>query len=177
MIRCCWSRASSHARARRQHVTSSPPATDARGARTLTIIGTNDLHGALDRLPLLAGFIANVRAARAADGGGVLLLDGGDMFQGTLESNLAEGADVVSAYNAIGYDAVAIGNHEFDFGPEGPGVTAKAGRRRSARRAQGARRARRSFRSSCPNIDRRDRAASASSGRTCRRRCCSRSRA
>ena len=42
------------------------------------------------------------------------------MFQGTLESNLGEGAAVVRAYNALGYAAVAIGNHEFDFGPAGP---------------------------------------------------------
>jgi 5'-nucleotidase len=98
-----------------------------KSARTLTIIATNDLHGAVDRLPLFAGFIANIRDARKADGGGVLLVDGGDMFQGTLESNLAEGTDVVRAYNAIAYDAVAIGNHEFDFGPEGPEVTAKTG--------------------------------------------------
>lgn len=110
-----------------KHVDRGPPGGAVKkGARTLTIIGTNDLHGAVDRLPLLAGFIENVREARKADGGGVLLLDAGDMFQGTLESNLAEGADVVRAYNAIGYDAVAIGNHEFDFGPEGPDVTAKA---------------------------------------------------
>src|SRR5690348_1759001 len=102
-----------------------PPAAKP-GARTLTIIGTNDLHGALDRLPLLAGFVDNVRAARAADGGGVLLVDAGDMFQGTLESNLAEGADIVKAYNAMGYAAVAIGNHEFDYGPEGPAVTARS---------------------------------------------------
>jgi 2',3'-cyclic-nucleotide 2'-phosphodiesterase (5'-nucleotidase family) len=100
-----------------------PPAAK-QGARTITILGTNDLHGAIDRLPLFAGFVANVRAARAADGGGVILLDGGDMFQGTLESNLAEGADVVRAYNQIGYTAVAVGNHEFDFGPEGPAVVA-----------------------------------------------------
>jgi 2',3'-cyclic-nucleotide 2'-phosphodiesterase (5'-nucleotidase family) len=93
------------------------------GAVTLTIIGTNDLHGALARLPLLGGFIANLRAARAADGGGVVLVDAGDMFQGTLESNITEGADVVRAYNAIGYTAAAVGNHEFDFGPEGPAVT------------------------------------------------------
>ena len=46
--------------------TPQPPA-----VRTLTIIGTNDLHGALDRLPLFAGYVANLRAARAADGGGV----------------------------------------------------------------------------------------------------------
>ena len=92
---------------------------------TLTILGTNDLHGALERVPLLAGFVANVRAARAADGGAVLLVDGGDLFQGTLESNLGEGVDVVRAYNALGYTASAIGNHEFDYGPVGPAVTAK----------------------------------------------------
>lgn len=90
------------------------------GALTISIIGTNDLHGALERLPLFAGYMENLRVARAADGGGVVLLDGGDMFQGTLESNINEGADVVSAYNAIGYTAAAVGNHEFDFGPEGP---------------------------------------------------------
>ncbi len=93
------------------------------GAVTLTIIGTNDLHGAIDRLPLFAGYMANLRAARAADGGGVVLVDGGDMFQGTLESNLEEGRHVVAAYNAIGYTAAAVGNHEFDFGPEGPKAT------------------------------------------------------
>lgn len=101
------------------------PALQPPPVRTLTIIGTNDLHGALVRLPLIAGYIANVRAARAADGGGVLLVDGGDLFQGTLESNLAEGADVIKAYNAMGYAASAIGNHEFDFGPIGPAVTAQ----------------------------------------------------
>jgi 5'-nucleotidase len=103
------------------------PAAGLRGEVTLSIVGTNDLHGALERLPLFAGFVANLRAARAADGGGVVLVDGGDMFQGTLESNLGEGADVVRAYNRIGYAAVAIGNHEFDYGPEGPAVTAAGG--------------------------------------------------
>jgi len=93
------------------------------GALTISIVGTNDLHGALERLPLLAGYMTNLRAARSADGGGVVLLDGGDMFQGTLESNINEGADVVRAYNEIGYTAAAVGNHEFDFGPEGPKAT------------------------------------------------------
>lgn len=93
------------------------------GSVTLSIIGTNDLHGAIDRLPLFAGYMANLRAARQGDGGGVLLLDAGDMFQGTLESNLEEGKHIVRAYNAIGYTAAAVGNHEFDFGPEGPAAT------------------------------------------------------
>ena len=89
-------------------------------AITISIVGTNDLHGHIEALPRLGGYLANLRAARARDGGGVVLLDAGDMFQGTLESNLNEGAAVVRAYNALAYDAAAVGNHEFDFGPVGP---------------------------------------------------------
>ena len=99
---------------------------------TLSIVGTNDLHGGVlpvgerGGLALLAGYVNNVRAARARDGGAVLLIDAGDMWQGTLESNLTEGAAVVAAYNTLGYTAAAIGNHEFDFGPVGPAATPQA---------------------------------------------------
>ncbi|MCB9596396.1 MAG: 5'-nucleotidase C-terminal domain-containing protein [Sandaracinaceae bacterium] len=89
---------------------------------TITIVGTNDLHGHVGALPVLAGYVSALRELRAQDGA-VVLLDGGDMFQGTLESNLLEGAPVVEAYDAIGYDAVTIGNHEFDYGPVGERVT------------------------------------------------------
>jgi len=142
------------------------------GARTISIVGTNDLHGALDRLPLFGGFIANIRAAREADGGGTLLLDAGDMFQGTLESNMAEGADIVKAYNALKYDAVCVGNHEFDFGPDGPLAVPKSIRVAHSSCA----RARRSSRSSS-RTSRTSRAVTASSGRTCRHRSSSRSAA
>ncbi len=90
------------------------------GPVTISIIGTNDVHGAITRLPLFAGYVANVRTARKADGGGVLLIDAGDIFQGTFESNLGEGVDMIRAYNALGYTAATIGNHEFDYGPVGP---------------------------------------------------------
>src|SRR5207237_7198674 len=92
-------------------------------ALVLSIVGTNDLHGHIDALPLLGGYLGNLRRARARDGGAVLLLDAGDMFQGTLESNIGEGAAVVAAYNVLGYAAAAIGNHEFDFGPVGKAAT------------------------------------------------------
>ena len=90
-------------------------------ARVLTIVGTNDLHGHLEALPVFASIVRAIRETRGRES--VLLLDGGDLFQGTLESNLGEGSAVVSAYDAIGYDAAAIGNHEFDFGPVGPHAT------------------------------------------------------
>ena len=96
---------------------------------TVSIVGTNDLHGGIFErdgrggLALLGGYLNNLREARARDGGAVVLIDAGDMFQGTLESNLAEGAPVIEAYNALGYQAAAIGNHDFDFGPVGPSAT------------------------------------------------------
>jgi 2',3'-cyclic-nucleotide 2'-phosphodiesterase (5'-nucleotidase family) len=84
-------------------------------AESLTVIGTTDLHGRVDKTPMLAGYVNAIRKKTK-----VVLVDAGDMFQGTLESNPNEGESVVQAYNALGYDAAAIGNHEFDFGPLGP---------------------------------------------------------
>ncbi|HZK79345.1 MAG TPA: 5'-nucleotidase C-terminal domain-containing protein, partial [Gemmatimonadaceae bacterium] len=45
-----------------------------------------------------------------------LLLDAGDLFQGTPVSNLSYGRPVVDIYNRMGYTATALGNHEFDWG-------------------------------------------------------------
>jgi 2',3'-cyclic-nucleotide 2'-phosphodiesterase (5'-nucleotidase family) len=103
--------------ARPRPSTEAPAASS--GPRTISIIATTDVHGHVESLPWFSGHVRNVREARRDDGGGVLLLDAGDMWQGTLESNLGEGAAVVRAYNALRYDAVTIGNHEFDFGPSG----------------------------------------------------------
>ena len=89
----------------------------------LSFLGLNDLHGRLRALPAFAGYANNLRRARAKGRGAVALLDAGDMFQGTLESNLSEGASVVTAYQALGMTVAALGNHEFDFGPAGVGVT------------------------------------------------------
>ena len=95
----------------------------------ISLIGTNDVHGVFspqqDRggLITISAYVDAIRAARSEDGGAVLLIDAGDMWQGTLESNLVEGATVVEAYNAMKYTAAAIGNHEFDFGPLGEAAT------------------------------------------------------
>ena len=101
---------------------------------TIALVGTSDVHGYVeprtvtfkDRagvertvqrggLPLFGGYLDNLRRRHP-----VLLLDGGDLFQGTMVSNLGEGQVVIDAFNALGYTAAAIGNHEFDYGPAGP---------------------------------------------------------
>lgn len=89
---------------------------------TISVVGTTDLHGRIAAdggrggLAEFGGFLRNLRTAREEDGGAVMLLDAGDTFQGGLDSNLSEGAVVVDAYNALGYTALAIGNHDFEFG-------------------------------------------------------------
>lgn len=97
----------------------------------ITVAATNDLHGWVaphrdtraDGVVLEEGGLAAlggyVRILREQNRGGVLLLDAGDMFQGTLAANVTEGAVVIEAMNALRYDAAAIGNHEFDYGPVG----------------------------------------------------------
>ncbi len=98
----------------------------------LTVAATNDLHGwvaprtatladgSTVREGGLAALAGYVRILREENPGGVLLLDAGDIFQGTLVSNLTEGEVVISAMNQLGYSAAALGNHEFDYGPVGP---------------------------------------------------------
>jgi 2',3'-cyclic-nucleotide 2'-phosphodiesterase (5'-nucleotidase family) len=98
------------------------------GTRFLRIIGTNDFHGALEPRPdangVRRGGAAYVAAAidrarsECAPRCQTLLLDGGDMFQGTPASNLAFGRPVVDYYNRMGYAAAALGNHEFDWGTD-----------------------------------------------------------
>jgi 2',3'-cyclic-nucleotide 2'-phosphodiesterase (5'-nucleotidase family) len=95
---------------------SPTPAAQPATTLTLSFVAINDLHGRIRALPLFAGYVANLRRARTADGA-VVVLDSGDTLPGTLESNLTQGASLISAYDALGVSAFALGNHEFDFGP------------------------------------------------------------
>lgn len=90
----------------------------------VTLLNTTDLHGSIRRTPgryvehnegsLLqcASLIGEVRAQTP----NVLLVDCGDIFQGTAESYLSRGMVMARAMNWLGYDAWAVGNHEFDWG-------------------------------------------------------------
>lgn len=109
--------------------TSGPAA----ALRHLVVLHTNDLHGqVLPRpatwlkdveplpdsggLPRLAAAIQRERRAAEARGAGVLVVDGGDWFQGTPEGALDQGRGFLDALAQVGHDALVVGNHEFDHG-------------------------------------------------------------
>ena len=83
----------------------------------------SDFHGAVSYeshsggdyigLPKLASYFENKREANP---GGTIILSSGDMFQGSADSNLTRGYMVNYAMHYIGFDAMAVGNHEFDWG-------------------------------------------------------------
>jgi 5'-nucleotidase/UDP-sugar diphosphatase len=96
-------------------------ATAPRGPLKLTVLHTNDHHGRFwpnsdgeyglaARKTLIDGIRAEVKAA----GGQVLLLDGGDINTGVPESDTQDAEPDFKGMNLLGYDASAIGNHEFD---------------------------------------------------------------
>ncbi len=102
---------------------------------TLTILHTNDFH---DRFEPISKYDSGCGAEDNAEGkcfGGMarmvtaieaakarhdnyLLVDGGDQFQGTLFYQYYKGQTAAEFMNQLGYDAMAVGNHEFDDGPE-----------------------------------------------------------
>ncbi|HET9821851.1 MAG TPA: bifunctional UDP-sugar hydrolase/5'-nucleotidase UshA [Burkholderiaceae bacterium] len=87
----------------------------------LTVLHTNDHHGRFWAnengeygLAARKTLVERVRAEVAAAGGHVLLLDGGDINTGVPESDLQDAEPDFKGMNLLGYDAAAVGNHEFD---------------------------------------------------------------
>ena len=78
------------------------------------ILHTNDVHGAIQDYAKVAALKADYEA-RGAD---VYLVDAGDFSQGSVYVSLNKGADAVTMLNAVGYDYVTLGNHEFDYGAQ-----------------------------------------------------------
>ena len=96
----------------------------------IAIMGTNDIHGEIfpnlfdspGGTTLSTGGATNiysyVKAMRKEWGDSFIWLDGGDQFQGTMEVMLSDGSIMKDFYNYAKLDAIAIGNHEFDYGIE-----------------------------------------------------------
>lgn len=98
------------------------------GVAKLTILHTNDVHSRIEPFPMdggryqgLGGFArraALIKQIRAQESN-VLLLDAGDIFQGTPYFNLFGGELEFKLMSQMGYDAATFGNHDFDNGIEG----------------------------------------------------------
>jgi len=106
--------------------TPSPTPTLGDTVRTVTIFYTSDEHGYLepiekgtDTLGGAANLLGTLRQrGYDPDGSDTLLLSGGDMWTGPAISSWFQGASAVQVFNRMGYDAAAVGNHDFDFGQE-----------------------------------------------------------
>jgi len=110
--------------------------------RTLVIFHTNDIHGHIlpsidfdypgEPKPRLGGFarlsgvVREARARAEKAGHGFLLLDAGDIFDGTPEGLETRGLGIVELMNQVGYDGMAVGNHEFAHGVEAVRALAQA---------------------------------------------------
>lgn len=84
----------------------------------LVILHTNDTHGhdaAVEGETVGTAGVAALKKDFEAAGATVLLLSAGDFSQGTTLVSLDKGASAVDFMNAAGYDAAALGNHEFDY--------------------------------------------------------------
>lgn len=99
----------------------------AAGIQKLVILHTNDVHSRIDPFPMdgsrnqgqggVAARAALIRQIRG-ENEQVLLLDAGDIFQGTPYFNLYKGEPEIKAMSAMEYDACTMGNHDFDAGLE-----------------------------------------------------------
>jgi len=94
--------------------------------RTLHIAAINDFHGAFFETPhptdpaLAMGglpWVSSTIRAMRSEHPDLLLLDGGDLFQGSWPVNATRGRAMVEAFHLLGVDATCVGNHEFDYGP------------------------------------------------------------
>jgi 5'-nucleotidase len=107
------------------------------GNKKVRVIALTDLHGALENesattkngkavryagASLLSAYVNRIRSL---DDTPTVIIDAGDLFQGTMISNTAEGSPVIQFYNYLGVDAATIGNHDFDYGPEGDAIVPK----------------------------------------------------
>ncbi len=84
-------------------------------ASSITILYTNDVHCAVDGYPILA----QLREQYVDEGKEVLIVDDGDFSQGELIGGMTKGEAIIDIMNAVEYDVVTPGNHEFDYKMDG----------------------------------------------------------
>ncbi|AFM41799.1 5'-nucleotidase/2',3'-cyclic phosphodiesterase-like hydrolase [Desulfosporosinus acidiphilus SJ4] len=91
----------------------------ATAAKTFDFVEVTDFHGTLNPVgstqPVAAVLAEQIKTIKAQNPDTVVL-SGGDMFQGSALSNILKGQPVINMMTNIGFDAMALGNHEYDWG-------------------------------------------------------------
>ncbi len=85
------------------------------GGSSVVILHTNDMHGSLVGS---GSVIGSDRVAALKELENAILADAGDASQGVALASQSKGESVIEIMNAAGYDVMALGNHEFDYGTE-----------------------------------------------------------
>ncbi len=115
-------------------LTAVPVAAQDEGEFPLTILHTNDVHAHIEQFDSSGGECSEDAAAAGecfggvsrratkinevmSSGDNVILVDAGDEFQGSLFFTQYKGAATAELMDMLGYQAMAVGNHEFDDGP------------------------------------------------------------
>lgn len=80
--------------------------------RTIDFYAVNDFHGTVDKMSQFGGYLKSCKN----ENGNTLILNSGDMFQGSMESNSNYGKLLSDCMGVAGFDAFTFGNHEFDWG-------------------------------------------------------------
>lgn len=80
-------------------------------AGTVDLYAINDFHGEWDKMSTIAGYLVDQKNYYNA-----LLLNSGDMFQGSMQSNSNYGTLLSECMDLMGFDSFTLGNHEFDWG-------------------------------------------------------------
>ena len=90
----------------------------ARDFSKLVILHTNDTHGYVEADAQSCGLsvLPAIKKKYEDKGYQDLLLDAGDATQDNQLANFSKGEFIIKLFNELGYDAMTIGNHEFDFG-------------------------------------------------------------
>lgn len=90
----------------------STRAVGAEDDKFVELYAINDFHGAVDRMSKTAGYLKSLKNSNP----NTVIINSGDMFQGSIESNSNYGKLLTDCMAEVGFDSFTYGNHEFDWG-------------------------------------------------------------
>lgn len=111
-ISCADSACESKCACNEEDPTPDPEPDPSQEPRIADFYAINDFHGSVDKLSTVFGYLVQMKNQNE----NTVLINSGDMFQGSMESNSNYGQLLSSCMDDVGFDSFTFGNHEFDWG-------------------------------------------------------------